>query len=214
MSDKNIVITNLDDAKNIIKSLQEELATVKKKLKLLKARNIELENLSITDDLTGLFNQRHFFKILNKEVERNKRQKHPLCLLFLDVDDLKKFNDSHGHSAGDSVLKVVAQSIFYNIRKNVDSGYRYGGDEFAIIIPEVFSERAVEIAKRILISLKNADPRNINLSIGIAELIDGMDSQNLLTNADKAMYMAKKMEVAENTDDYVYKICVYNSGEE
>ena len=209
MSDKKIEINNLEEALNIIKSLQEELETVKKQLNTLQIKNKELENLSITDDLTGLYNQRHFFKTLEEEIERNKRQKHPLSLIFLDIDDLKAYNDAYGHAEGNEILRVVAKSISCSIRKNVDSGYRYGGDEFAVILPEVHSEEAVEIAKRINENLKKNDPRNIKLSSGISEFKPELDGKTLLANADKAMYKAKKTGDVESIDGYVYKICVY-----
>lgn len=209
MSDKKTEINNLGDAINFIKSLQKELEAVKKKLELLQIKNEELENLSITDDLTGLFNQRHLFRILKEEVERNKRQNHSLCLIFLDVDNLKAYNDTFGHSEGDNVLKIVAKSISSNIRKDVDSGYRYGGDEFAVVLPEVHAEQAVEIAIRINSNLQKNNPKNVKLSFGIAELRPEMDSKTLLASADKAMYVAKRSEVVEDIDGFVYKIYVY-----
>jgi|GEM_PF-1434901 len=186
--------SQLESAKAIIRSLKEELEMTKKQIELLWEKNKELEELSITDELTGLYNQRHFRNRLQQEVVRNRRQKHPLCLLFFDVDGLKAYNDTYGHLGGDDVLKAISQSI----RRNVDSGYRYGGDEFAVILPEVRAEQAVEIAKRINISLRGIGSQhqsffqNVTLSFGIAELRPEMDSKTLFRHADDAMYMAKK----------------------
>ncbi len=91
--------------------------------------------LSITDDLTGLFNSRHFFDRLKAEVERTNRYGHPLSLLILDLDNFKKFNDTFGHIAGDEVLEKAGEILHRSLRK-IDSAYRYGGEEFAIILPE------------------------------------------------------------------------------
>lgn len=200
--------------KAIIRSLQEELEMAKKQIELLLEKNRELEELSITDELTGLYNQRHFHDRLEKEVRRNRRQEHPLCLLFFDVDGLKTYNDTYGHLVGDDVLKAVAQSLSQKIRENVDSGYRYGGDEFAVILPEVRAEQAVEIVKRINMSLRRVNFehayffQNVTLSFGIAELGSGMDSKTLFRHADDAMYMAKRGrrgEIDAGTDKiYVY----------
>jgi len=149
----------LETARAIIRSLQEELEVAKRQIELLWEKNKELEELSITDELTGLYNQRHFYSKLEQEVSRNKRQRHPLCLLFFDVDGLKAYNDTYGHLGGDDVLKAVARSLSRRIRRNVDSGYRYGGDEFAVILPEVRAEQAVEVARRISKDLRLGDGR-------------------------------------------------------
>ncbi|HBF42647.1 MAG TPA: diguanylate cyclase response regulator, partial [Desulfobacteraceae bacterium] len=97
-------------------------------------RNIreKLNRMSITDSLTGLYNQRHFYTTLKYEVIRAERQKYKLGLILLDLDNFKYFNDTYGHLAGDELLQKVGEIIEVNIRKGVDSGYRYGGDEFAI----------------------------------------------------------------------------------
>jgi two-component system cell cycle response regulator len=184
----------------------------KKQIELLWEKNRELEELSITDELTGLYNQRHFRNRLEQEAARNRRQKHPLCLLFFDVDGLKAYNDTYGHLGGDDVLRAISQSI----RRNVDSGYRYGGDEFAVILPEVHAEQAVEIARRIntgllRIGLQN-EPffQNVTLSFGVAELGPEMDGNTLFRHADDAMYMAKKGRRIES-DVGMDKIYVYGS---
>jgi two-component system cell cycle response regulator len=182
----------------------------KTQIESLWKRNGELERLSITDKLTGLYNQRHFYDMLKQEVTRNKRQKHPLCLLFFDVDGLKTYNDTYGHLVGDDVLKAVARNLSQHIRKNVDSGYRYGGDEFAAILPETHAEQAVKIARRINSSLRKSGFRNVTLSYGVAELGPEMDSKTLFRYADDAMYMAKKgrgIKIRTRKD----KIYVYGS---
>ena len=190
-----------ESAEAIIRELQRELEAAKKEIELLQERSRELETLAITDGLTGLYNQRRFYKNLEQEVIRNSRQKHPLCLLFFDVDGLKKYNDTNGHSGGNEILKAVARGLAQKIRKNIDSGYRYGGDEFAAILPEVHAEQAVEIARRIDAHLQEEGFQHVTLSYGVAELGPGMDSETLFRHADEAMYMAK--------NDIKHKICIY-----
>lgn len=180
------------DSEDIIRGLQKELEAARKQIELLQEKSKEFERLSITDGLTGLYNQRRFYDMLEQEVARNTRQEHSLSLLFLDVDGLKLYNDTYGHSGGDEVLKAVAQSLSRSIRENVDSGYRYGGDEFVAILPEVRAGQAVEIAQRINSCLQETDFQHVTLSFGIAELSSEMDSETLFKHADEAMYMAKK----------------------
>ena len=182
----------LEAARAIIRSLQEELEVARSQMESLWGKNRELEELSITDELTGLFNQRHFHDRLEQEVARNRRQRHPLCLLFFDVDGLKIYNDTYGHLGGDDVLKAVARSLSQSIRKNVDSVFRYGGDEFAVILLEAHAEQAVGVAKRVNRSLQKAGFHDVTLSFGIAELGTEMDSKTLFKHADDAMYMAKR----------------------
>jgi two-component system cell cycle response regulator len=175
-----------------IEKLRGELEAAKQQIELLQKRNELLERLYITDELTGLYNQRRFHDRLEREVAEHEKQQNPMCLLFFDVDGLKMYNDNYGHLGGDDILKAVAQSVTGNIRKDADSGYRYGGDEFAVILPETRTEQAVETAKRVNQGLRQAGFHNVNLSFGVAELGPGMDSKTLFRHADDAMYMAKR----------------------
>ena len=196
----------LEAARAIIRTLQEELEMVKRQMESLWEKNRELEEMSITDELTGLYNQRYFHERLKQEVTRNRRQKHPLSLLFFDVDGLKTYNDTYGHLVGNDVLKAVAQSLSQRIRKNVDTGYRCGGDEFAVILPETRAEQAVEVARRINNGLQQEGFGNVNLSFGIAELGTEMDGETLFRHADDAMYMAKRGRGAKSSvrEDKIY----------
>ncbi len=186
--------TNIDDLIKEIKSLKE-------RLEILKEENKRLKELSITDDLTGLYNWRCFHERLTIEIARNRRQNHPLSLIFLDVDSLKSFNDTYGHPGGNEVLKTIAKSINKSIRRDIDSAYRIGGDEFAIILPEVRSEQAVRIAERIIKNLSKSDFANVSISFGIAELDSDMDDKMLVKCADDAMYLSKR----ETDKIHIYK---------
>jgi diguanylate cyclase (GGDEF)-like protein len=151
----------------------------------------EVRRLSITDDLTGLYNHRHFFKALESELTRLRRQKTSLSLLMLDVDNFKRYNDTHGHVEGDRVLKKIGQIIKHSIRHNVDSGYRYGGDEFASLLIGASLEQALTIAERIRLTIEEAGFRDITVSVGLAEFQDGFDLERFVKSADDAMYVAK-----------------------
>ena len=151
----------------------------------------EVRRLSITDDLTGLYNHRHFFKTLESELTRMKRQKTSLSLLMLDVDNFKRYNDGHGHVEGDRVLKKIGEIIKHSIRHNVDSGYRYGGDEFASLLIGASLEQALTIAERIRLTIEEAGFKDITVSVGLAEFLDGFDLERFVKSADDAMYVAK-----------------------
>jgi len=151
----------------------------------------EVKRLSITDDLTGLYNHRHFFKTLEAELARLKRQKTSLSLLMFDLDNFKRYNDLYGHLEGDKVLRKIGEIVKYSIRSNVDSGYRYGGDEFAALLIGASVDQAFVIAERIRSSIEQAGFRNITVSIGLAEYKDRFDLEGFVKSADDAMYVSK-----------------------
>ena len=160
--------------------------------RIIVERNLrkELSRLSITDSLTGLFNQRHFYSRLNDEIKRADRQRHPLALILLDLDNFKNYNDTMGHLAGDEVLRYAGQTITKYIRQGVDSGYRYGGDEFAIILIDADLDVAQGIGERIANSFK--EDGTISASRGYAIFLEGMDAEDLVGIADKDLYADKK----------------------
>ena len=148
----------------------------------------ELNRLSITDALTGLYNQRHFYARLKEEVMRAKRQQHPLSLILLDLDNFKAYNDTYGHLAGDDILRKVGQLISESIREGVDTGYRYGGDEFGIILIDANLAIAKVIGNRIEASMKQV---NIKASMGFTIFSKGMTYKDFVSKADKDLYTAK-----------------------
>ena len=151
----------------------------------------EVRRLSITDDLTSLYNHRHFFKTLEAELARLRRQKTSLSLLMFDLDNFKRYNDLHGHLEGDKVLKTIGEIVTHSIRYNVDSGYRYGGDEFAVLLIGASVDQALTIAERIRSSIEQAKYQNITVSIGLSEYRDPFDLEEFVKSADDAMYLAK-----------------------
>lgn len=157
-------------------------------------RNIkdELSKLSITDSLTGLYNQRHFYIRLKDEITRAERQKHPLGLILLDLDNFKKYNDTHGHLAGDELLQKVGEIINLKIRQGVDSGYRYGGDEFAIILIDADERISKVIGQRMEQGIE--EKCNLSASLGYAYFSEGMAMKAFVEAADKQLYKVKKQK--------------------
>jgi len=149
----------------------------------------ELSRLSITDSLTGLFNQRHFYMRLREEIVRSTRQKHSLALILMDLDDFKKYNDTHGHIGGDEALRDVGKAILRSIREGVDSGYRYGGDEFAVILIDADLSIAQEIGKRVHLAIK--DNGQLRASLGYAVYGESMILTEFVALADADLYRSK-----------------------
>lgn len=153
----------------------------------------ELARLSITDNLTSLYNQRHFYNRLKEEIERANRQKHPLSLILLDLDNFKYFNDKYGHLAGDQMLAGAGKVILSNIRDSVDTAFRYGGDEFAVILVEADSEIAQTISERLRKGFQQDSA--VTASIGLATYEKGMELNELIGLADKDLYSTKNNKV-------------------
>jgi len=149
----------------------------------------ELSRLSITDSLTGLFNQRQFYMRLREEIVRSTRQKHSLALILMDLDNFKEYNDKHGHIAGDEALRDVGKAILRSIREGVDSGYRYGGDEFAIILIDSDLSIAQEIGKRVHLAIR--DNGQVRASLGYAVYGENMNLTDFVALADANLYKSK-----------------------
>jgi len=169
--------------------LQELEAKIRR---IINERNLrkELSRLSITDSLTGLYNQRHFYKRLKEEVVRARRQKTALSLILLDLDNFKAFNDSHGHLAGDQALRNAGRLIHKSIRQGVDSGYRYGGDEFAIILIDADLTIARDIGRRIQDSFKTDG--TVTASMGFVKYSQTMSIKEFVAQADRELYRVKE----------------------
>lgn len=150
----------------------------------------ELNRLSITDSLTDLYNQRHFYFRLNGELIRAQRQGSSLAIMLLDLNDFKIYNDEYGHLAGDDVLREAGEIIRSSIRDGVDSGYRYGGDEFAIILIDADLDIAREIGDRIGEAFK--DKKKVTVSIGYSKYEMDMSAKELVDIADKDLFESKK----------------------
>lgn len=152
----------------------------------------ELKEMTIRDGLTALYNLRHFYDRLEGEIERAKRQHHPLSLLLLDIDGFKSYNDSHGHLEGDRVLREVARVITDCTREHVDLGFRYGGDEFTIILPEAPEDQAHQIARRIRETFEAKHFDLLTISIGLMTYQEGQSARSFIQFTDSMMYDAKR----------------------
>lgn len=152
----------------------------------------ELKEMSIKDSLTGLYNQRHFYEALEEEIARSKRQKHPLSLLLFDIDQFKSYNDCHGHLEGDRVLQTAGKVVLECTRGYVDSGFRYGGDEFTVVLPEADEHQAFQIAERIRRTFEAQRFDELTLSIGLMEFREGLSLRALIRFTDAMMYDAKR----------------------
>jgi len=174
--------------------------TEKKKLEnKLKEVNKKLHELAIKDDLTGVFNQRFFREQLKLKYMESKRYKFPISLILIDIDNFKEINDTFGHLAGDFILKEVAEILRRNVRDS-DIIARYGGDEFAIILPHADKEQAKKVAQRINCAIREKEfwyelnPIKITVSIGISTISKSIvkDEKELFKIADNALYKVKQ----------------------
>jgi len=181
------------------------------KIEMEKTLKNQLYAKSITDDLTGLYNRAYFYQKLKRETERAKRQGHPLSIIMMDVDGFKKFNDRYGHLRGDALLRTVARVLRFSVREHVDSVFRYGGDEFVVVLPETDDKIALLVANRIKGNFKNTAPAGLSLSLGLAEFGENSDAETLVNLADKRMYEEKirskglwdtQLEIGIEKDDY------------
>ena len=164
----------------------------------MKSAQEYFEEVSVRDDLTKLFNRRHFYNRLKEEFSRSIRHGAPLSLLFIDLDDFKRINDTYGHTAGDKVLREIG-GLLKNTARLSDLTARCGGDEFAILLPNTNSNGAYELATRVAELIENhaieeINKQKITTSIGIATCFNKnvQSFEELVKKADDAMYKSKK----------------------
>jgi diguanylate cyclase (GGDEF)-like protein len=163
----------------------------------MKRHEERLKMLSITDELSGLFNHRFFYQCLEKEVDRARRYKIPLSLVIIDLDDFKKYNDSWGHPQGDRALALAA-SVLKDTVRTTDIVARYGGEEFAIILPQTNLMDAKQICERIREALAQTPVPTLSgvtepltASFGVVAREPSMTASELVAEADKILYFAK-----------------------
>lgn len=166
-----------------------------------KRLEVELKELTIRDGLTGLYNQRYFYERLEAEIERARRQRRPLSLLLVDIDHFKTYNDAHGHLEGDKVLQAVAEVLKECTREHVDMAFRYGGDEFTVLLPEAPEEQARQIAERVRMTFEAKRFDLLTLSIGLMAYREEQTLRNFIQFTDSMMYDAKR---AGGNRVYVY----------
>ncbi len=171
-------------AKDLIQQMQEMMGE-------LAASYEEVWNLAITDEQTGLANRRLFEQRLQEEIQRAERYNRGLTLVMLDIDDFKRYNDTHGHLAGDRMLAQIASVLKENVRA-IDLAARYGGEEFTLILPETDQNGAFIIMERVRQLVESSPAVDVTVSAGIATYPrDGVTREELILSADKALYQAK-----------------------
>jgi len=158
----------------------------------------KMQEMAITDSLTGLYNRRYFYMILDNEIERAKRYQTPLSLIMIDIDHFKAINDKFGHLVGDDVLRSMSE-ICKKLLRQTDNMFRYGGEEFMIILPVTKQEEALNVAERIRSTIEDTVIKTkkgsvkITISIGVSEYGENHSAPNeFIESADKTMYEAKK----------------------
>ena len=192
--------------------LQDEIKRRKRIEIALAQANQRFRQLASQDGLTGIANRRHFDKYLGQEWHRANRAGQPLSLILSDVDCFKAYNDTYGHPAGDVCLTRIAEAISQALKRPADLVFRYGGEEFAVILPNTDVAGAVQVAQEIQQQVRSLDiPHNtsmvdqyITLSMGIYSLSPPLEAPmiNLLNATDQALYQAKK--TGRN------RYCIYN----
>ena len=177
-------------------SLQESREDISKLQRDLIAVRAE----SLTDPLTGVSNRKHLDEFLSTAVRQARRASQRLCLLMVDVDHFKMFNDLHGHLTGDTVLQLIAQTLKQNL-KGVDLVARYGGEEFAVVLPNTTLPQAAAVAEKLraIVGASDIVKRStsehlgrVTVSIGVAELGAADTPQSLIASADACLYRAKR----------------------
>ena len=163
------------------------------------ARAVErIQELTITDDCTGLYNARHLDKTLEAEVYRSARFGYEFSVIFIDLDHFKQVNDTHGHLIGSKLLAEIGYAVKANLRL-IDSAFRYGGDEFVVVLPQTNKESALNVARRLRDVFRQStflheDTLNLNVraSIGVASYPhDAKSAHEIIRQADEMMYMVK-----------------------
>ncbi len=154
----------------------------------------DLKKQTSVDQLTQIYNRKHFDETIEKEIKRSERYKVPLSIVIADIDHFKKINDTYGHLSGDNVLVTFATLIKDNIR-STDMFFRYGGEEFVILLPSTTSKEAQILAEKLRIVIKEnkfKDIDSITCSFGISEYIAGDSSTTFFKKADEALYSVKE----------------------
>ncbi len=178
-------------------ALADRIRILRREKKMLQKKERRLTELSIKDELTGLFNKRWFSSKLLSEIEHNARVGESVSLIILDVDHFKQFNDTYGHTAGDMVLAKLGRLINDNIREH-DIPCRYGGEEFAVIMPATGIEKAYCTGERLrkvfessTVQLDAGNHVQATISVGVGQLSEDEGEKNLFDKVDRAMYKAK-----------------------
>jgi len=161
--------------------------------------NLQLEAISVTDELTGMYNRRYFFERLEEYLRAARRHRLPLSVMMIDIDHFKRVNDTYGHPEGDRVLRGIADLIRSGLRVS-DISARYGGEEFVILLPYTDEAEATRLAQRLLTTVsshpfplpKEAGPITISIGLSQLDMEQPTSGEALIARADGALYQAKR----------------------
>lgn len=196
------VFSDLDKQKKLLKAQSELLESKVKELRELKEVNLQLENLSILDGLTGIPNRRYFDQFMGMSWKNATREEEPLALIMADIDYFKAYNDNYGHIQGDDCLTCVAKTLVTSIKRPADLVARYGGEEFMAVLPNTDSAGAIMVAERMRKNIeqlafihKGSQVSDfVTISLGVTELMvqPCASMTDFIKNADNALYQAKQ----------------------
>ena len=171
----------------ILNDIAKEVAVAMQNVQTYFSLNV----LSLTDPLTQIYNYRYFIRSLDREMKRAQRSGKSFCLVMIDVDGFKVYNDTLGHPAGDELLKKLSR-IFLDSSRETDIVCRYAGDEFVLILPETKLDGALTVAEKIRQRVEETSfPRKVTVSVGVAEHEEGETCEEVILKVDKALYRAK-----------------------
>ncbi|HEY3120613.1 MAG TPA: diguanylate cyclase [Vicinamibacteria bacterium] len=191
----SLPVRGADEISDLTRAFNEMAGRIREARRGLEEANRALETLAITDDLTGLYNRRHFQDTLDRDLRRGKREGTALSLLFLDLDHFKQYNDRWGHSEGDAALRRMSAAVVKSVRTS-DLTFRYGGEELAVLLYSCGKDQAVEVAEKVRRAVEASSAgesgKRITVSIGVASFPeDGEAVRELVDQADAALYTAK-----------------------
>ncbi len=196
ISDKIKGTAFTEDDLNLVQSIMNSAAIVIERT-LLYDRAKDLQKLSITDPLTGIYNRRYLNRRLSEEITRFNRYKHPFSFMMLDLDKFKEYNDTYGHIPGDNLIRDLARTLEQSLR-TIDIAARFGGDEFVAIFPQTSKDDAIQITNRLKEKIDDSLGRYdvdmpLSVSMGLATFPDDANSiMELIEKTDQALYLAKK----------------------
>jgi diguanylate cyclase (GGDEF)-like protein len=193
-----MVFRDVTDRKHVEKKLRYANDRLQSQLIEIGLLQSKLRSQAIRDSLTNLFNRRYLDETLDRELARAARESYPVCVIMMDIDHFKKINDTHGHEAGDLILKALADALSTRNRRG-DFTCRFGGEEFVVVMPNIAMDTAFQRAKDLRVILNSLKIPyghfilTITISMGIACYpSNGEDRESVLRAADRAMYAAKK----------------------